>query len=158
MNRRTLSFGSTLARKVPGDLARDRIRALALQDRIVGMIDLAVVVSEHPQRRDVEAAFDLDGLDPALVLDALTIAAERVRIVHGLPASDALPIAADQRAEAERLVDMIRSLGWWERVCGALQWVGSGAEFKYSRETCIRRVVEALGAQRGRAEIREDAA
>lgn len=149
MNRPLFTFGPTLARRMSHEAAYGAICTAIQHGKVCGHVNIAVVRTERPDRLDVEATF-LD-LAPTEALDAIQIAAARIGVVHKVPASNAVAIGADDadalRHLAERLVDKHRAFGWWEKIGG---WLGSSAEFKYGRESCVRELMQAIALWRPR--------
>lgn len=147
-----LTFGRTLARTMPQEDA-----AAFIDERRArrGRGSVLVVVTETSREGFFEVEAAMNDLGPAHALDALAIASARIGVISGLSASKAIPLGSEDltrmREVAERLTDMCRAFGWWEKTCGQSRWFAGGASYRNSREFCIRRVIEALVYERASA-------
>lgn len=130
------------------------------RNRVRGQVCIAVLSTEHPHRFDIEAS--IGDLSPDHALDAIAIASARIGALHGVPASRAVPVPADDVARltdiAERIVDRARKVGWWERIIGkAERFFDAPMTFKVPRETIVRDIVRALAAEQQRPAQKEAA-
>lgn len=147
MNRPLLTYGRTLVKRMTHERAYDLISRKIIDRRVIGHVSIAVSRTENPTRMDVDATFH--DLSAEEALDALAIAAARIGVLHGVPASNAVAPGTDEAdalvAMAERLVDRLRVFGMRDRVAG---WLKGTADFRVSREQAVRDVVDLLVRQR----------
>lgn len=141
------TFGPTLARATSGANARAHIRDAHSAGKVKASVTVAVCSTANPLYMNVDAS--VHGMTPAEALDALAITAARISALHGIPASTVPALTATDADQLEvvaaRLVDRIRSVGWWET---AANWVGMGAQFKYTREAMVRELAREMGRRR----------